>query len=107
MVKLIFLLLFFSAETNAAESTAILELETYLRASVLSEEEDPVKWWYTQGYKFPYLNILAKEMMCVVATSVPCERVFSKAGMILNERRTRLSTTKTEKLVFLNSNMKQ
>lgn len=30
----------------------------------------------------------------ITATSVPCERVFSTAGLVLNDRRTRLKTKK-------------
>ncbi|XP_050676592.1 zinc finger BED domain-containing protein 6-like [Leptidea sinapis] len=40
----------------------------------------------------------------IVATSVPCERMFTKTGSILSERRTRLTTSKVAQIMFLNVN---
>jgi len=48
---------------------------------------------------------MVKRRLCVPATSVPSERVFSKAGMVLNNKRTRLTTDKVEKIIFIQSNM--
>lgn len=45
-------------------------------------------------------------ILSVPATSVPCERIFSKTGQIISERRNRLSHNKVEKIIFLNANLK-
>lgn len=42
----------------------------------------------------------------IVATSVPFERIFSKTGQIINDRRTRLQPNKVKQLIFLNANDK-
>nr|CAI5846652.1 unnamed protein product [Callosobruchus analis] len=39
-----------------------------------------------------------------VSTSVPCERLFSKTGEILSQRRSRLSADKVKKILFIKSN---
>ncbi|XP_017476029.1 PREDICTED: zinc finger BED domain-containing protein 4-like [Rhagoletis zephyria] len=49
---------------------------------------------------------LAKKYLCALASSVPCERIFSKAGQIVSDRRSRLSEKNTEMLLFLNTNEK-
>lgn len=41
----------------------------------------------------------------MIATSVPCERVFSRAGQVVTEKRSRLTTSKISQILFLNHNM--
>lgn len=67
---------------------------------------DPLEWWREFGYNYPNLSILARKKCCNMATSVPCERVFSKAGFVFNERRNRLKPSKVNQILFLNHNYK-
>ena len=46
------------------------------------------EFWDTHGAKFPRLQRLAWQILCISASSAPSERVFSQAGFIINERRT-------------------
>lgn len=48
---------------------------------------------------------MVKRRLCMPATSVASERVFSKAGLVLNAKRTRLTTDKIEKIIFIQANM--
>lgn len=88
---------------HTSSSRAIVEVQRYLDDDVLTREKNPLQWWKENSYKYPFLGKLVRERCCVLATSVPCERLFSKAGNILNERRTRLSSRKLEQLLFLNT----
>ncbi|KAI2646804.1 E3 SUMO-protein ligase ZBED1 [Labeo rohita] len=54
---------------------------------------------------YPRLSKLMAKKLCVVATSVPSERIFSKTGQIISERRSRLKPKKVRALVFLNANL--
>lgn len=83
----------------------ILELDRYIAEPLLKRTEDPLVWWNERKLIYPKLYQLVCRRLCVVATSVPCERIFSKAGMVLTERRSRLTTDKVEKLLFLNHNL--
>lgn len=84
-----------------ATSRAIIEIQRYLEEDLLDKNKDPLKWWRDHSYKYPYLLKVVVEKFGTVATSVPCERVFSKSGQLISERRARLSQNKVEKLMFL------
>jgi hypothetical protein len=51
------------------------------------------------------LTQLMMERLCVVATSVPSERVLSKMGLIISERRGHLAPSKAQQMMFLNANL--
>ncbi|XP_039761896.1 zinc finger BED domain-containing protein DAYSLEEPER-like [Pararge aegeria] len=91
-------------------SKAIREMRLYLDDEILPRQgvdgkwNDPSEWWLRHSKIYPTLAEIYRSRCNIVITSVPCERIFSKAGYILNERRTRLSSSKLEKLVFLNVN---
>ncbi|XP_049796047.1 E3 SUMO-protein ligase ZBED1-like [Schistocerca nitens] len=84
------------------QSAAIVEVQRYMDSPVISRSEDPLAWWRENQYIFPNMSKVVREKFNIVATSVPCERIFSKTGIIINERRTRLKASKVEKLIFLN-----
>lgn len=87
--------------SGAGHSTVagILELDRYLAEPLLKRTENPLVWWHERKLLYPRLY-LACIRLCIVATSVPCERIFSKAGLVLTDRRSRLNTDKVEKLLF-------
>lgn len=73
---------------------------------VISRKEDPLEWWSMRKHAYPVLSKIFQEKYAMVATSVPCERIFSKTGLIVNDRRTRLKPNKVQELIFLNANDK-
>ena len=48
---------------------------------------------------------MAQKYLGVVATSVPSERLFSAAGIVVNTKRSALDPENVEKLVFLHENL--
>ncbi|KAE9543717.1 hypothetical protein AGLY_002113 [Aphis glycines] len=91
-----------SIETST--SPAIVEVQRYLEEPVLKRNSNPLEWWQEHKYNYPFLNVLARRMLCCLGSSVPCERVFSKAGLLISDRRSCLNTKKAEMLLFLNQN---
>ncbi|CAG4984004.1 unnamed protein product [Parnassius apollo] len=91
---------------GTATSRAILEVQRYLDDKVVlpSENISPLEWWKRRKDVYPHLYALALKKLNAMATSVPCERLFSSCGLLLNDRRTRLGTRKVQQLMFLNQN---
>lgn len=79
-----------------------IDLEHYLNQPTISLTEDPINYWYNKSI-YPSLQVIAKRYLPIVATSVPSERLFSKAGNIMIENRSRLSPKHLQNLLFLNS----
>lgn len=88
---------------GTCKSKAIIEVQRYIEDDILKKDADSLLWWKNNKHNYPTLSSLVRKKFAL-ATSVPCERLFSKAGQILNERRTRLNSEKVEKLLFLHIN---
>lgn len=86
-------------------AAAIRELDKYMDEEYLERQKDPLLWWKERKALYPRVYKLALKRLCIVATSVPCERIFSATGQIINDRRTLLKPGKVESLVFLHNNM--
>lgn len=86
-------------------AAGIIEVEKYLEEPLLPRQEDPFIWWEERKKVYPTLYKLMKQRLCVVATSVPSERIFSKAGQTLTEKRSNLHGNKVSMLIFLNANL--
>lgn len=92
-------------ETQATPlSSAMVIIKQYLDLPLIPRNKNPFDFWETYRTVFPELFELATKYLCVPATSVPSERVFSKAGQITNERRNRLKGKNLDAIIFLNSN---
>lgn len=85
------------------EERARREVQKY--ASLDAEDGDPLDWWKNNQSKFPLLSELARKYLCIPATSVPSERVFSTAGHIVNAKRASLLPDHVSMLVFLAANL--
>lgn len=89
-------------ETVSLESAIRKEVSLYASLPTLSQtEEDPLMWWRLHQSSFPNLSKLAKKFLCIQATSVPSERLFSAAGNIVTTKRNCLKPAKVNQLCFL------
>lgn len=87
-------------------SSAIMEVRQYLEEAYISRLDDPLMWWRGRTSVYLRLSHFTRKKFCVVATSVPSERVFSKSGQLISERRSRLSAKNVQMVMFLNWNLK-
>ncbi|EXX53756.1 hypothetical protein RirG_240960 [Rhizophagus irregularis DAOM 197198w] len=55
------------------------ELDRYL-ALLCDEKADPLLWWQAHQQEFPKLSLMARDYLCIQATSVACEQLFSVAA---------------------------
>ncbi|MGH0125645.1 UNVERIFIED_CONTAM: hypothetical protein FKN15_028197 [Acipenser sinensis] len=92
--------------TTSKETLIQREMMIYASETPLNISEDPLIWWKNNQTRFPSLAALAKSMLSIPATSVLSERVFSKAGMLVNKLRSSLKPENVDAIIFLNKNRK-
>ena len=87
------------------DSSADQELERYQSIPDFDRNQDVLNWW-AHKEDLPRLGKLARTYSCIPATSVPSEQIFSQVGIILNKKRSALSSDHALQLSFLNKNRK-
>jgi len=65
---------------------------------------NPLDWWKENSQVYPNLAKLAKKYLCIPATSAPSERVFSKAGLTIANKRAAMNGDLAANLIFLEAN---
>ncbi|XP_008189493.1 zinc finger BED domain-containing protein 1-like [Acyrthosiphon pisum] len=92
---------------SITQSPTMKQLEEYKNLKIkVPYDQDPLNWWKENESKYSAVSLLAKKYLSIVATSVPCERLFSEAGTIISKKRNRLSPERLNQLLFLNSYFK-
>lgn len=82
------------------------EVSIYLANPVCALKSNPLEEWEDLKPVFPTIYKQARIYLNIVGTSVPCERLFSKAGATITTSRNRLTGKHLEKLIFLGSTTK-
>ncbi|CAK1547969.1 unnamed protein product [Leptosia nina] len=90
-------------KTNNTNESLSDELSLYLRTPVSRFNENPLKVWADYKIQFPTLYNVAFKYLTMVASSVPSERLFSKAAQVLTQQRSRLQAKRVNKILFLQS----
>lgn len=90
-------------ESNLSDGDGIYcDLKTYLKQPTIPLSSDVFLYW-KNAMICDHLKKIAFKHLTTVATSVPSERLFSRAGAIMTEYRNRLQGKRLSKLLFLNS----
>ncbi|CAG9826077.1 unnamed protein product [Diabrotica balteata] len=74
------------------KADAIIQKRQYLERPNLSGDTDPLLFWKVNGREFEPMQELVQKYYCIPGSSVESERNFSTAGLILNDRRSRLKS---------------
>ena len=80
---------------------ALYHLQVDEDGNKVSVFNDPLPWWKGNYNRFPLVAALARQMLAIPATSAQSERLFSKAGQIVTDRRSSLGSDSVELLLFL------
>jgi hypothetical protein len=88
------------------QSDILAEIRRYDNKSSEDLSVDVLKWWSANEARFPLLSSAARRYLSPPASSVDSERVFSACGNVFSDKRTRLSPTNLERLVFLSVNLR-
>jgi hAT family C-terminal dimerisation region len=90
-----------SASTpNAGE----VELDRYLGEPLIPRTSNMPTWWNENRDRFPVLASMARKYLGAPPSSVPSERLFSAAGGVITDQRSRLLPENAEMLIFLKYN---
>lgn len=85
-----------TADINAASSQIFL----YLLEPVIPDKKQPLDFWKANEGRFPALAQAAQSYLCSPCTSVDSERIFITAGLIMDDKRSRLTAKNVEMLIF-------
>lgn len=80
------------------------EVTEYLREDKITFSHNPFEWWVSKKSKYPILTKIARIYLAAPATSTPSERLFSDAGNLLSEKRTRMDSELFKRIMFLKRN---
>ena len=75
---------------------ALLDCET--------SSSDPMQFWRENQSRLPRLAVIAKQTFCAPRRTAAVERIFSIAGYILSQRRTRITDDNFQNQLFANVN---
>lgn len=92
------------AATRSSREKACEEVMRYRERNPLPLKDNPLQWWKGQS-DLPLLSSLAKKYLCIPATSVASERVFSTAGDVVSAQRSVLRHDHIDQLIFLKKNL--
>ncbi|XP_074596478.1 E3 SUMO-protein ligase ZBED1-like [Brevipalpus obovatus] len=86
---------------HQSSSNFSLDFSNYLDSNYLPLSTDPLLFWINNFPRESELTKLALRHLIVPATSVPSERLFSKAGDVLSKKRSSLSPKRVEELLII------
>lgn len=95
------LLLIGSDSESDEETPEDNTVERYKVEPSASLDQCPLKWWSEHTAVYGKMAHIARKYLGTPATTVPCERLFSLAGHIVQKRRSSLSPENVNKLVCL------
>ena len=79
------------------------EISNYWNFATASTDISPLDWWKAHEMEYPSLSKLAQDFLSIMATSVPCEQLFSIAGLTITKSRNRLSGNSAREILCLKS----
>ena len=91
--------------SDTQEQAVDKEFQKYLAEDLISIDDNPLKWWKSNQFHFPILAKVAKLFLCIPATSVLCERLFSTSGNIITPKQASLEPNTASMLCFMVQNL--
>ncbi|KAJ0058631.1 hypothetical protein NL108_018406 [Boleophthalmus pectinirostris] len=99
--------LLLGSDSDSEDGMEFGELQRYRAEPSISMEDCPLQWWYVHSGAYEKLSVLARKYLASPATSIPCERLFSLAGHIVQKKRAALLPENVTKLVCLSDWLKK
>lgn len=80
------------------------EFENYLKLEQTQVDTNPLVWWRENQHIYKDLSMIARILFAIPASSASSECLFSKAGYLLNKRRTSLNSKAVDAFLFISCN---
>jgi len=90
-------------EYSSQDDRLQAELNNYKFMKTEPLSTDPLHFWRMKETVFPHVAVQAKKLLSMPATSVPCERLFSTGGILINKRRSALHPNHVRQMLCLQS----
>lgn len=96
----------FEEDEGVVANDARSEINLFHSQSKIKITDCPLTWWKGRSGVpvLPNLSIVARKYLCLPATSVLSERIFSDGRNIMGHKRHRLTDEHSEQLIFLSMN---
>lgn len=94
------------SRSSSVIASSTLIIRHYLELPQPDRWKTPLPFCKKHENVIPEIFNLQRKYLCLPATSVPSERLFSAAGQVANDRRNRLDPKNVNSILFLHSNMK-
>jgi len=95
-----------AVEVLNPQASAMSLVRQFVEEPNIGRRDDPLAWWRARVQVYRELVPLARKSLCIVATSVPSERIFSKTGQLISAKRNRLAAKTIKMVMFLHVNYK-
>ncbi|KAL2099535.1 hypothetical protein ACEWY4_003929 [Coilia grayii] len=94
-----------SSESDSEQEDDSIEnnVRRYRAEPTISSDSCPLEWWSKHAHSHSMLAPYAQKYLGTPATPVPCERLFSLAGHIVQKKRASLSSENVNNLVCLSN----
>ncbi|GFS12406.1 HAT family dimerization domain [Elysia marginata] len=80
-----------------------LEVRRHFETVSISRDANHLDYWRDHCASLPRFSIIARDVLSIPATSVPSERLFSKAGELISARTSSLKAKNADMILFLNN----
>jgi len=85
--------------------TAADEVNDYMRQPNIQRQLNRLDWWKQHDHWYPRVADVALRYLSAPSTSVASERLFSSAGDLYSDTRSRLAGQLAQKLLFIKHNL--
>lgn len=91
------------SDTEEEEDAIDCRLNLYKAEPKIDIGECPLQWWLKREGAHARLAPIARKYLSTPATTVPCERLFSLSGHIIQKKRASLSSDNVNRIVCLSN----
>lgn len=91
---------FYSVDDDNDNTVPPTEFETYLKHRVTTHHNNITDWWNENREQYPKLFRLFAKISSIPASSASSERVFSRAGMVVSDRRSTILPANVNNIII-------